>query len=87
MQNLSEKLNLDFFFVFSQLVVMVAVRKLMEYVFTERELKYLDDPMPEITLRKKEDAHKKIEQLAKVTLNRVCIYRLFFVIKVFPVFF
>lgn len=46
-----------------QLVVMVGVRKLMEYVFTERELKYLDDKMPEITLRKKEDAKKKKEQI------------------------
>lgn len=47
---------------------MVAVRKGMEYVFTERELKYLDDPMPEITLRKSEDMKKKKEQLAKVCL-------------------
>lgn len=46
-----------------QLVIMVGVRKLMEYVFTEHELKYLDDKMPEITLRKKEDATKKKELL------------------------
>ncbi|VDP36625.1 unnamed protein product [Soboliphyme baturini] len=44
------------------LVVMVGVRKLMEFIFTERELKYLDDKMPEITLRKREDAKKKKEK-------------------------
>ncbi|KRX66588.1 Sodium-driven chloride bicarbonate exchanger, partial [Trichinella sp. T9] len=41
------------------LVVLVAIRKLLEYVFTEKELKLLDDQMPEITLRKREDAKKK----------------------------
>lgn len=37
---------------------MVVVRKLMEFIFTAHELKYLDDEMPEIHLRKKEDANK-----------------------------
>lgn len=37
---------------------MVVVRKLMEFVFSSQELKYLDDEMPEIHLRKREDAKK-----------------------------
>lgn len=37
---------------------MVAVRKFMEKFFTERDLKYLDDKMPEFHLRKKEDMSK-----------------------------
>ncbi|KAI1710224.1 HCO3- transporter family domain-containing protein [Ditylenchus destructor] len=40
------------------LVVMVAVRKLMEKIFTEKELKYLDDAMPDFHLRKKEDMRR-----------------------------
>lgn len=42
-----------------QLVVMVGVRKVMEKFFDERDLKYLDDKMPDFHLRKKEDAKKK----------------------------
>jgi len=41
------------------LVVMVAVRKLMEKVFAEKDLKYLDDKMPDFHLRKKEDMRRK----------------------------
>lgn len=44
---------------FFKLVVMVAVRKIMEKFFTERDLKYLDDKMPEFHLRKKEDLRRK----------------------------
>ncbi|VDN58982.1 unnamed protein product [Dracunculus medinensis] len=40
------------------LVVMVAVRKLMEKFFSEKDLKYLDDKMPDFHLRKKEDLSK-----------------------------
>lgn len=40
---------------------MVGVRKVMERFFTERDLKYLDDKMPDFHLRKKEDAKKKKE--------------------------
>ncbi|VDD90794.1 unnamed protein product [Enterobius vermicularis] len=45
------------------LVVMVAVRKFMEKFFTERDLKYLDDKMPEFHLRKKEDMSKAEEEI------------------------
>uniref|UniRef100_A0A914VVU0 Anion exchange protein n=1 Tax=Plectus sambesii TaxID=2011161 RepID=A0A914VVU0_9BILA len=41
------------------LVVMLGVRKVMEKFFEERDLKYLDDKMPDFHLRKKEDAKKK----------------------------
>lgn len=43
------------------LVVMVAVRKFMEKFFTEKDLKYLDDKMPDFHLRKKEDMSKAEE--------------------------
>ena len=46
---------------------MIAVRKLMEFVFTKEELKHLDDHMPEIHWRKKEDAKKK--KLAEVSTD------------------
>ncbi|KAK6061419.1 hypothetical protein COOONC_00911 [Cooperia oncophora] len=42
-----------------QLVVMVAVRKLIEKFFTTTDLKYLDDPMPDFHLRKKEDLKRR----------------------------
>ncbi|CAD6186167.1 unnamed protein product [Caenorhabditis auriculariae] len=41
------------------LVVMVAIRKAMEKFFTSSDLKYLDDPMPDFHLRKKEDLKKR----------------------------
>ncbi|VDO31532.1 unnamed protein product [Heligmosomoides polygyrus] len=41
------------------MVVMVAVRKLMEKFFTITDLKYLDDPMPDFHLRKKEDLKRR----------------------------
>ncbi|KAK0426363.1 hypothetical protein QR680_009669 [Steinernema hermaphroditum] len=41
------------------LVVMVAVRKLMEKAFSEKDLKYLDDKMPDFHLRKREDLKRK----------------------------
>uniref|UniRef100_A0AC35U0J7 Anion exchange protein n=1 Tax=Rhabditophanes sp. KR3021 TaxID=114890 RepID=A0AC35U0J7_9BILA len=41
------------------LVLMVAVRKLMEKIFDEKDLKYLDDKMPDFHLRKNEDRRRK----------------------------
>lgn len=38
-----------------QLVVMIVVRKLLDWVFTQRELKILDDIMPESTKRRDEE--------------------------------
>ena len=35
------------------------MRKLLDFVFTQKELSFLDDVMPEATKRKKEDDKKK----------------------------
>ncbi|CEF68357.1 Na[+]-driven anion exchanger 1 [Strongyloides ratti] len=40
------------------LVVMVGIRKLMEKFFDPKDLKYLDDTMPDFHLRRKEDARR-----------------------------
>ncbi|KAL0274169.1 UNVERIFIED_CONTAM: hypothetical protein PYX00_006656 [Menopon gallinae] len=37
------------------LIVMIGIRKSLDFVFTRRELKILDDVMPEVTKRSKED--------------------------------
>lgn len=44
---------------FFQLVLMVAVRKLMERCFNEKDLKCLDGKMPEFHLKKKEELRSK----------------------------
>lgn len=38
---------------------MVAVRKAMDYVFSQHDLSYLDDVIPEKDKKKKEDEKKK----------------------------
>jgi len=38
-----------------QLVVMIGIRKALDFVFTRRELKILDDIMPETTKRTEEE--------------------------------
>uniref|UniRef100_A0A0N5AKE2 Anion exchange protein n=1 Tax=Syphacia muris TaxID=451379 RepID=A0A0N5AKE2_9BILA len=50
------------------LVVMVAVRKFMEKFFTEKDLKYLDDKMPDFHLRKKEDM-SKVEEGEEIDID------------------
>ncbi|CAG7820966.1 unnamed protein product [Allacma fusca] len=44
------------------LVVMIVVRKLLDYVFSQRELKILDDIMPENTKRKEEEEMRMKEE-------------------------
>ncbi|XP_055331738.1 sodium bicarbonate cotransporter 3-like [Paramacrobiotus metropolitanus] len=44
-------------------LALVGVRKLMDFVFRQKELVLLDDIMPEITRRKKEDAQKVLEEV------------------------
>lgn len=39
----------------SQVAAMVGVRKLLDFLFTQRELRILDDIMPESTRRKREE--------------------------------
>lgn len=43
---------------------MVAVRKAIEVFFTKNDLKYLDDPMPDFHLRKKEDQKRKLKDVS-----------------------
>ncbi|XP_022249295.1 electroneutral sodium bicarbonate exchanger 1-like, partial [Limulus polyphemus] len=52
------------------LVVMIGVRKLLDFVFTQRELKILDDVMPESTKRKREDKKKEKEKLKKAVMGK-----------------
>lgn len=44
-----------------QLVVMIGVRKALELFFTRRELKILDDVLPEMTRRVKEEERMQKE--------------------------
>merc|ERR1719369_1248466 len=53
------------------LVVMIGIRKLLDYVFTKEELKVLDDMLPEFTRKKqKEDFDEKQEKHAKSILKK-----------------
>ena len=38
---------------------MCFIRKSLDWVFTQHELKWLDDIMPEVNMREKEDKKKK----------------------------
>lgn len=42
-----------------QILALVAVRKAMDYVFSQHDLSYLDDVIPEKDKKKKEDEKKK----------------------------
>jgi hypothetical protein len=46
-------------------LALVGIRKLLDYLFTQKELSYLDDIMPEIARRSKEDG-KEEEAVAAV---------------------
>jgi sodium bicarbonate transporter 10 len=45
-----------------KLVVMIGVRKMLDYVFTKDELKILDDILPEFTRREKLEIEEEIEK-------------------------
>ncbi|XP_076313064.1 electroneutral sodium bicarbonate exchanger 1-like isoform X14 [Tachypleus tridentatus] len=47
------------------LVVMIFIRKLLDFIFTQRELKILDDVMPESTRKKLEEDKRKLEEEEK----------------------
>ncbi|KAI6183292.1 Anion exchange protein [Aphelenchoides bicaudatus] len=51
------------------LVIMVAVRKVMEKFFSEKDLKYLDDKMPDFHLRKKEDMKRRSSKVEDVEID------------------
>lgn len=42
-------------------LALVGIRKLMDYIYTQKELSYLDDIMPEIVKRSKEDGKDENE--------------------------
>ena len=44
-----------------QVLAMCFIRKALDWVFTQTELKWLDDIMPELHKREKEDKTKEIE--------------------------
>lgn len=57
-------------FVIGQLVVMIGIRKSLDLVFTQRELKILDDVMPE-TSKKHADDLRQLESGEVSTVRRI----------------
>jgi len=54
----------------------MAVRKAMDFMFTQRDLYWLDHLLPDESRRKKEDT-KMLETLERQRLEQVKPYRLF----------
>lgn len=52
-------MHVCFYTVIDQILALVAVRKAMDYVFSQHELSFLDDVIPEKDKKKKEDEKKK----------------------------
>lgn len=48
--------------VFLQLVVMIGVRKCLDWIFTQRELKILDDTLPEFSRKKRMESEGEDEE-------------------------
>lgn len=48
-----------------QILALVAVRKAMDYLFSQHDLSYLDDVIPEKDKKKKEDEKKKKQKQKK----------------------
>jgi hypothetical protein len=63
--------KLDYIAWIFQLVVMIGIRKSLDFVFTRRELKILDDVMPETTKRTEEE-RRQLEGEVR------CVYTLHF---------
>lgn len=55
------------------LVVMIGVRKLLDFIFTQRELKVLDDVMPEHTKKKREEEKLKEVQLEEFEMKNALL--------------
>lgn len=53
---------------------MCFIRKGLDWVFTQEELRWLDDVMPEIHNRAKEDKEKEKVKILKNKLLRIIIY-------------
>ena len=50
------------FILFFQLVVMIGVRKMLDFIFTKEELKILDDILPEFKRKQKLEKEEEIEK-------------------------
>lgn len=70
-----------------QILALVAVRKAMDYLFSQHDLGYLDDVMPEKDKKKKEDEKKKKKKKGSIDseMNDVsclsCVSRVLFLAK------
>ena len=53
---------------------MIGIRKLLDFVFTQRELKILDDVMPESAKRSKEEEKQKLEEEMHVSDQDMLIF-------------
>lgn len=58
-QDVKDEQTFLFLFFFLKILALVAVRKAMDYVFSQHDLGYLDDVIPEKDKKKKEDEKKK----------------------------
>lgn len=52
-----------------QVLAMCFIRKGMDKIFTQQELKWLDDIMPEVHRREKEDEEKKQEEVGWLSVS------------------
>lgn len=77
---LSENCFIIYIFIF-QLVVMIGIRKLLDFVFTQRELKILDDVMPEMTRRNAEDQRQLDSGEVSISFTKLHIYSQFVLFK------
>lgn len=59
------------------LVVMIGVRKALDYVFTQRELKILDDIMPEMARRASVESKKKSDKDKEVNCKIEYFFQIF----------
>lgn len=54
---------------------MVFIRKALDFVFTQAELKWLDDIMPEVSKREKDDEELKKHEDVSQSCHRKAFYR------------
>lgn len=79
--------------VIDQILALVAVRKAMDYVFSQHELSFLDDVIPEKDKKKKEDEKKKKKKAREsidsdvdevIMLLVLLLYVLLCIVCIFP---
>jgi hypothetical protein len=58
-------------------LALVGARKVMDYIFTQRELGYLDDVMPEVVKKEIEERKTSVIEENKEGETKVSYYRLF----------